>query len=46
MAKVDYERLIDNANTAYQRCVESGSEWGQNYWKGVISALLKKAKTH
>lgn len=45
MATVDYDRLINNAYTALSRCEESGSEWGINYWKGVISALVRKANT-
>ena len=43
-SQMDYLRLMDNADTAYSRCVESGSVWGQNYWKGVYLALSKKAK--
>lgn len=43
-SQMDYLRLIENADRAYQRCVESGSKWGQNYWKAVIRALLRQAK--
>ena len=43
-SQMDYLRLIGNADRAYQRCVESDSEWGQNYWMAVIHALLRQAK--
>jgi len=42
----DYLRLIENAERAYIRCVESGSKWGQNYWKGVVGELCKQATVH
>ena len=43
-SKTTYLRLIDNAEAAYLRCVASGSKWGQNYWRTVISELLRKAE--
>ena len=43
-SKTTYLRLINNAEVAYQRCVASGSEWGQNYWRTVINELLRKAQ--
>lgn len=39
-------RLIDNALFAYEKCKNSGSEWGMNYWKVVISYLTRKYKIH
>ena len=38
------EHRVNNATLAYNRCKDSGSVWGQNYWKGVVTALLKKEK--
>jgi transcription initiation factor IIE alpha subunit len=36
------ERLLDNAILAYNRCRDSGSEWGMQYWANVQKALLRK----
>ncbi len=36
------ERLLDNAILAYNRCKNSGSEWGMQYWANVQKALLRK----
>jgi hypothetical protein len=34
--EAQYTRLIDNAYRAYNNC---GTEWGKNYWQGVIITL-------
>jgi len=36
------ERLLDNAILAYNRCRDSGSEWGMQYWANVQKELLRK----
>jgi hypothetical protein len=36
------EKLIDNALTAYDRCKQSDSEWGMQYWTIVLRALMRK----
>jgi len=36
------DRLIDNALIAYERCKQSGSEWGMQYWTTVLRALMRK----
>jgi hypothetical protein len=46
LSMVNYNRLIDNAMAALDRCKASGSEWGINYWTGVVNALLKEAKAN
>jgi hypothetical protein len=46
LSMVNYNRLIDNALLALERCKSSGSEWGINYWTGVVNALLKQAKAN
>jgi hypothetical protein len=43
---INYPRLIDNAMAALDRCKTSNSEWGINYWTGVVNALLKEAKAN
>lgn len=35
-----YERRIDNAMTARDRCAKGS--WGETYWNRVIAALLRK----
>lgn len=46
LSMVNYNRLINNALLALERCKESGSEWGINYWTGVVNALLREAKAN
>jgi len=36
------DKLIDNALTAYDRCKQSDSEWGMQYWTIVLRALMRK----
>lgn len=40
MNEETFSRLIDNARTALQN---SQSEWGKNYWEGVLVYLLRKS---
>ena len=48
MDKEYYERLIDNAWTAYKRCefedpILGKSHEGMRYWDGVIHKLIRKS---
>ncbi len=36
------DKRIDNAYNALEWCYYSKSEWGVNYWKMVINALVRK----
>ena len=36
------EKRIDSAYTALNRCEQSGSEWGVNYWTKVVGALMRQ----
>jgi len=38
------DRLIDNAVIAHDRCKQSGSTWGIDYWGIVIQTLLRRYK--
>jgi len=41
---MDLNRLIANAEIAYQRCESTNSEWGMLYWSNVLSSLLRRAR--
>jgi hypothetical protein len=37
-------RLIANATTALDNCVENRSEWGVRYWSNVLACLLRQGQ--
>ena len=39
---MELDKRIDNAYNALEWCYYSKSEWGVNYWKMVINALVRK----
>jgi|TARA_R110000803_G_scaffold137761_3_gene204675 hypothetical protein len=39
---MEEQRLIYNANMMIEECQLSGSEWGVQYWTGVLNYILKK----
>jgi predicted DNA binding CopG/RHH family protein len=39
-----YDKLIENASAALERCKETGSEWGINYWTKVINVLHRQSR--
>ena len=41
MKKVDYERLLRNANSALEN---SKTQWSKNYWGVVIAQLERRSK--
>lgn len=39
---MDYDKLLENAETAHENCVRAKSNWGQWYWQIVIKNLWRK----